>query len=266
MKTHLTIAFALAGMAAMHSSASAQEEREAPPVPAGESKARSATTNAESEWARRIQLNYPAEALRLGLQGTVGVRVEINELGRVWQCLVTSSSGHPILDQAACGGMVRYARFNPALDAEGNPTNGAHSRRIIYSLGDDDRATYPRSPVTRSIALWARQIQMNYPAMALREELQGTVGVRVEVNPQGRVARCFVTFSSGHDILDNAACLGMLNFAIFYPALDDNGDPTTGTYSTRVTYRLNDDPLPQGIPIKGEGREVIAAVTAADAL
>lgn len=265
MKTHLTIAFALAGIAAMHSAASAQDGREAPPVPVSESNARGATTDAESEWARRIQLNYPAEALRLGLQGTVGIRVEINEFGRVWQCLVTSSSGHPILDQAACGAMVRYARFNPALDAEGNPTNGAHSRRIIYSLGDDDRANFPRGPVARSPELWARQIQLNYPSEALRKELQGSVGVRVEVNAEGRAARCFITYSTGHYVLDRAACTGILNYAHFYPALDENGEAISGIYKTRVTYRLNNDPLPEGVPVEGEGREIIAAVSAADA-
>jgi len=105
---------------------------------------------------------------------------------------------------------------------------------------------------------WARQIQMNYPAEALRNELQGTVGVRVLVNTEGRVARCFVTRSSSHEILDNAACLGMLNFAAFQPALDPEGAPVEGTYSTRITYRINSSPLPLPVPIEGDGREVIA--------
>jgi protein TonB len=30
--------------------------------------------------------------------------------------------------------MERYARFEPALDDEGNPTNGSYSTRITYRL------------------------------------------------------------------------------------------------------------------------------------
>ena len=38
------------------------------------------------------------------------------------------------LDQAACEGMTRYARYNPALDDAGNPTTGSASTTIVYQL------------------------------------------------------------------------------------------------------------------------------------
>jgi protein TonB len=86
---------------------------------------------------------------------------------------------------------------------------------------------------------WAARIQENYPARALREEVEGTVGVRVTVTPDGRATGCSVTASSGSDILDQAACTGMERYSRFEPALDDAGNPTSGNYTTRITYRLN---------------------------
>lgn len=96
-----------------------------------------------------------------------------------------------------------------------------------------------RGARTKNERSWAARIQENYPARALREEIEGTVGVRVSVTPDGRATGCSVTASSGSDILDSAACAGMERYARFEPALDDAGNPTTGSYTTRITYRLN---------------------------
>lgn len=105
--------------------------------------------------------------------------------------------------------------------------------------------TPPRPPSqargarTKGERNWAARIQENYPARALREEIEGTVGVRVTVTADGRATGCSVTASSGSDILDQAACSGMERYSRFEPALDDAGNPTTGNYTTRITYRLN---------------------------
>jgi protein TonB len=100
-------------------------------------------------------------------------------------------------------------------------------------------ADLSRGAQTKNERRWAAQIQENYPSRALREEIEGTVGVRVTVTPDGRAAGCQVTSSSGSPILDQAACAGMERYARFDPALDRSGNPTTGSYSTRITYRLN---------------------------
>jgi len=104
------------------------------PPPAPPSMARGAKTKNERRWAARIQENYPARALREETEGTVAVRVTVDPNGRVSACSVIGSSGSSILDGAACKGMQRYARFDPALDAAGNPTSGSYSTRITYRL------------------------------------------------------------------------------------------------------------------------------------
>jgi len=107
----------------------------APPAPPPPSKARGASPDGQGRWAARIQENYPARAIRDETEGSVGVRVTISPQGRVTACSVSSSSGSPVLDEAACDGMTRYARYNPALDDAGNPTTGSASTRIVYQLG-----------------------------------------------------------------------------------------------------------------------------------
>ncbi len=105
-----------------------------PPTPPAPSKARGARTKNERSWAARIQENYPPRALREEVEGTVGVRVTVTADGRATGCSVTASSGSDILDAAACAGMERYARFDPALDDAGNPTTGSYTTRITYRL------------------------------------------------------------------------------------------------------------------------------------
>jgi len=104
------------------------------PPPAPPSQARGATPKGQARWARRIQENYPSRALREEVEGTVGVSVTVGANGRVSGCRVTRSSGSSVLDDAACKGMQRYARFNEALDDAGNPTSGSYSTAIVYRL------------------------------------------------------------------------------------------------------------------------------------
>ena len=105
-----------------------------PAPPPVASKARGAKPKGQGSWAARIQDNYPSAALRKEIEGTVGVRVTVGPDGRVSACSVSSGSGSGDLDSAACDGMTRYARFEPALDAGGSPTTGSFSTRIVYKI------------------------------------------------------------------------------------------------------------------------------------
>jgi len=105
-----------------------------PPPPPAPSQARPAQPEGQNRWAARIQENYPSRAIRDEIEGRVGVSVSVGPDGRVSACSVSNSSGSSILDTAACEGMQRYARFNPALDAAGNPTTGNYSTTIVYQL------------------------------------------------------------------------------------------------------------------------------------
>lgn len=106
------------------------------PRPAPPSQARGASPDGLGRWAARIQGDYPSSALRREEQGTVTMRITIGANGRVEACTVTGSSGSSALDDAACRGMQRYARYNPALNAAGNPISDTTTQSIRYVLPD----------------------------------------------------------------------------------------------------------------------------------
>ena len=81
--------------------------------------------------------DYPSRALREEREGTTGFRVAVGPDGRVTDCSVTSSSGHPDLDEAACANIRRRARFTPAMDGEGQPTSGSYSNRVRWVIPKD---------------------------------------------------------------------------------------------------------------------------------
>ena len=119
------------------------------------------------------------------------------------------------------------------------PINIAVSPPQIVTQSVIPPPSQARGVQPRNQASWARRIQENYPSRAQREGTEGTVGVRVTVGADGRVADCSVTSSSGSSVLDEAACTGMQRYARFDPALNAGGDPISGQWSTRITYRLN---------------------------
>lgn len=78
----------------------------------------------------------------------------------------------------------------------------------------------------------------DYPSRAIREEAQGTVRFTLTVGPDGRVANCAVTSSSGNETLDSTACRLLTQRARFDPKLDADGNPTTGTWSSSFRWQL----------------------------
>lgn len=78
--------------------------------------------------------DYPASALRAEEQGTVTMRLDVGEDGRVTGCTITGSSGSSALDGTSCSLAQRRFRFTPARDASGNSVPGMVSRTIRWSL------------------------------------------------------------------------------------------------------------------------------------
>lgn len=124
--------------------------------------------------------------------------------------------------------------------AEREKARFAHIPKDPFAItGGEALADLPRPPIPIDLGRWASQIANNYPSQALREMRQGKVGVSVTVDVSGRVKECKTSESSGHEILDNAACSGMLRYARFNPARNEVGEPIEGEFSTTINYRLN---------------------------
>lgn len=106
----------------------------APPPPRMQPKGATPRGNPGS-WATTN--DYPSRALREEREGTSGFRVSVGPDGRVTDCSITSSSGHPDLDEATCSNVRRRARFSPATDGDGRPTTGSFSSRVRWVIPKD---------------------------------------------------------------------------------------------------------------------------------
>lgn len=84
-------------------------------------------------WVRQAE-DYPPNALAAGRQGTTGFELTVGPNGRALRCVVTSTSGSVDLDQATCSNLLLRARFDPALDAGGNPTTGKYRNRSRWQI------------------------------------------------------------------------------------------------------------------------------------
>jgi TonB family protein len=80
--------------------------------------------------------DYPPEALRADLTGTVAFKVTVDADGRVTACEVTETSGSPELDVVACEKVKERARFTPATDNDGSPVGSEWASRVVWQLED----------------------------------------------------------------------------------------------------------------------------------
>jgi protein TonB len=72
----------------------------------------------------------------------------------------------------------------------------------------------------------------DYPSRALAEERQGTTGFSVTISPDGRVASCTITSSSGSSDLDQTVCNKVTQRGRFRAPKDGYGT----TWSSRVRW------------------------------
>jgi hypothetical protein len=84
------------------------------------------------DWARQVVEAYPVDMLRQGRDGRVPTRIIVGTDGRPTSC---KAFAEPSFEQAACASMMRYARFEPALDAGGQPIASYFVTTIIYQVG-----------------------------------------------------------------------------------------------------------------------------------
>ena len=120
-----------------------------------------------------------------------------------------------------------------SLPFQASLAQGANQRQVAPIV---DKSRFP-IPIKRNI--WLARIAKNYPSQAVKQRLQGRVALTVKVNAQGRAIDCTINTSSGHKILDDAACTGMKRYSRFNPALDINGNPVPGVWSEAINYKLS---------------------------
>ena len=88
----------------------------------------------QAEWAREVQRIYPREMLRQGKGAEIGIRIVVGPDGRPASCHAEMRLYDPSFEQAACAAIMKAARFEPALDAAGQPMTGLFATRVVYRI------------------------------------------------------------------------------------------------------------------------------------
>ena len=78
--------------------------------------------------------DYPRQAAAEHNTGTVGVRLMIDDLGVVKQCVPVESSGSAVLDAMACYVFEHRGKFTPATDKSGKPMRSFIAQKVHWVL------------------------------------------------------------------------------------------------------------------------------------
>ena len=84
------------------------------------------------KWVPKIQADYPVGMLNKLKSGIVRVRLIIDGTGKPITCHMQMKSQDPAFEKTACDKMLKFARFTPALDAEGKPITSYWTNTINY--------------------------------------------------------------------------------------------------------------------------------------
>jgi periplasmic protein TonB len=89
----------------------------------------------KGQWKQWVTSNdYPTSDLRAEHEGITRYRLSVDTGGRVSDCAVTTSSGWPGLDKAACDTIKRRAKFEPATDQAGARTGSSFSGSVNWQI------------------------------------------------------------------------------------------------------------------------------------
>lgn len=81
--------------------------------------------------------DYPAAELRAGHEGVTGFELSIGADGKIQSCRVTTSSGFPALDAAACTNLRKRGKFAAATDSTGAAAASSYSSAVHWTIPKD---------------------------------------------------------------------------------------------------------------------------------
>lgn len=87
----------------------------------------------DNEVARKIGQIYPSAAASKGEQGILRMRVIVDETGAPQDCVIIKATVADKLESPACR-LMQQARFEPALDAQGQPMRSYYATTVTYQM------------------------------------------------------------------------------------------------------------------------------------
>lgn len=81
-----------------------------------------------------VSADYPMHLVERGVRGIVNFRLMVDAEGGVTACHIQQSTRPAEFDEAVCKGLIRRAKFKPALDADGQPMPSYYRNTVRFSL------------------------------------------------------------------------------------------------------------------------------------
>jgi TonB family protein len=188
---------------------------------------------------------YPAQAKRGGIEGTVKLTITVNEEGLVYE-IKADPENNPILEKAAIAAVKKW-KYNPIL-LNGMPAPVVATIAIAFPSKDTpapDNATAasktkasqrkPKAPVDlgpRSFLY--HKVEPVYPEEARKAGVQGKVILSIIINEEGFVGDVRVV--SGHPLLD-AAAIAAVKQRRYRPTVL-NGEPVPVQETVTIPFTL----------------------------
>lgn len=79
--------------------------------------------------------DYPEAALRMGHNGVVQFRLDVDAQGKVGGCYVLDRTKPDNFADVTCDTVKRRAKLEPALDAQGKPVRSFYVQRVTWRVG-----------------------------------------------------------------------------------------------------------------------------------
>lgn len=153
------------------------------------------------EWI--IHGDYPPQALREGLSGTTGVRLDVDEQGAPVRCTITATSGSEVLDTATCAKLMERARFYPVQNSAGFAVPSMYETSVRWAESDDASDPFATTPQPIDTRLWVSVSNLEYDPAVQGDR---TAMYDLEVDGAGAVTNCTITRGSGDELFDNSLC------------------------------------------------------------
>ena len=78
--------------------------------------------------------DYPSKMLERGQQAIVNYRIIVDEKGSPTSCTIQRSTRPKDFDDLVCRLIMKRAKFEPALDATGNPVRSFYAQRVTWRI------------------------------------------------------------------------------------------------------------------------------------
>ena len=78
--------------------------------------------------------DYPGMALRRGMQALMQFRLSVDAQGRPTACKIQQSTSAEEFDRAVCGSLMKRAKFQPALNADGQAVPSYYRTSVQFTL------------------------------------------------------------------------------------------------------------------------------------